>query len=452
MAATLHARRRELKRLPRTVDVRVASAPERRGRVISPDATTLLYTFVALCLGALVGLERQVAQEESGGEKDFPGVRTFAFTALAGALAVLVTRVVSPWLAVALFAAVATFLVLRYRYDASTRDDPGYTTEIASLCTFAVGVLAQSSQLLLATVIAIAMVALLRSKRVLHRAGELLSPADMEALIRFLVITGIVLPLLPDEPIDPFYGVLRPRDVWRMVVLISGVSFAGYVLMRLRTGHSGHLVMGLLGGFVSSTAATLAYTRAARKASDSRPFESLVVLAASTSYLRIALVLAVVGRQLLPGALPVLLAMSATSLGLGMLRHRPQTASGGTHQFENPLTMRFAFSFAALYAVVLLVVAAARDQFGDPALYATSALAALLGADAPSLSLARLNADGHVALSVATAGIVVVVISATLGKVAITALLARGPFALRTGSSLAATAAVGAAVFWALRA
>ncbi|MBW2281425.1 MAG: MgtC/SapB family protein [Deltaproteobacteria bacterium] len=410
----------------------------------------MLHTFVALCLGALVGLERQVAQEESGGEKDFPGVRTFAFTALLGALAVLVSRELGPWLGVALFAAISTFLVLRYRYDAATRDDPGYTTEIASLCTFAVGVLAQSDKLLLATVVTIAMVALLRSKRVLHRAGELLSPVDMEALIRFLVITGIVLPLLPDDPIDPFYEVLRPRDVWRMVVLISGVSFAGYVLMRLRAGRSSQLVMGLLGGFVSSTAAALAYTRAARAAADSRPFESLVVLAASTSFLRIGLMLAVAGPDLLPAVAPVLVVMSATSFALAVLRHRPE-ASGETHDFGNPLTMRFAFGFAAVYAVVLLVVAAARDKLGLAALYATSAVAGLMGADAPSLSLARLSGDGVLDPAVAASGIVGVALAATLGKVGIVAIGARGAFPLRVGGSLLLTLAAGAAVFFWLR-
>ena len=410
----------------------------------------MLHTFVALCLGALVGLERQVAQEESGGEKDFPGVRTFAFTSLLGALAVLVSRQLGPWIGVALFAAMSTFLVLRYRYDAATRDDPGYTTEIASLCTFAIGVLAQSNQLLLATVVTIAMVALLRSKRALHRAGELLSPTDMEALIRFLVITGIVLPLLPDDPIDPFYGVLRPRDVWRMVVLISGVSFAGYVLMRLRTGRSGHLVMGLLGGFVSSTAAALAYARAARTSSDARPFESLVVLAVSTSFLRMGLMLAIVGPHVLPAVAPVLLAMSATSLALGVLRHRPP-ASGATHDFGNPLTMRFAFGFAAVYAVVLLLVATARDKLGFGALYATSAVAGLMGADAPSLSLARLSGDGHLDPAVAASGIIGVALAATLGKVGIVATSARGTFSLRVGGSLLLTLAAGAAVFFWLR-
>lgn len=214
--------------------------------------------------------------------------------------------------------------------------------------------------------------------------------------------------------------------------------------------------MGLLGGFVSSTAAALAYTRAARGARDPRRLESLIVLAASASYLRIGLMLAVAGPSLLPGVLPVLLAMSATAVALAMLRHpvspRPKdTEDGNTHEFDNPLTMRFAFGFAALYAVVLLVVAAARDQLGTSALYATSAFAAVIGADAPSLSLARLMGDGHVDPSVAVAGIVLVAVAATLGKSAIVLIGARGPFAVRVGTSLAATAAVGGAVFAALR-
>ncbi len=288
-----------------------------------PELTrTLLLTLVALCLGALVGLERQVAQEESGGEKDFPGVRTFAFMALLGALSVLMARAMDPWIAVGLFAGGATFVVLRYRHDASSRGDPGYTTEIASLCTYAVGALAQLGEPVVATVITIVMVALLRSKRALHRAGELLSPVDMEVLIRFLVITGIVLPLLPDQPVDPWYGVIRPRDVWRMVVLISGLSFVGYVLMRVRAGHSSHVVTGVLGGLVSSTAATLAYSRAGRGLERVRHSEVLIVLAASTSFVRTALMLSVVAPSLLPGVAPAFGAMLLTGLGLGFLRHR----------------------------------------------------------------------------------------------------------------------------------
>ncbi len=150
--------------------------------------------------------------------------------------------------------------------------------------------------------------------------------------------------------------------------------------------------------------------------------------------------------------LPVLLAMSATSFLLGMSWHRVPGSAGETHEFGNPLSMRFAFAFAALYALVLLAVAAARERLGEGAVYATSAVAALFGADAPSLSLARLNGDGHVETALAATGVVVVAISATLGKVAIAGTLARGRFALRVGASLVATAAVGGAVFAFLRA
>ena len=125
----------------------------------------------------------------------------------------------------------------------------------------------------------------------MHRVADLLSPADMEALIRFLVITGIVLPLLPDSPIDPTFGVLRPRDVWRMVVLISGLSFAGYVLMRVRAGQTSYIVTGLLAGLVSSTAATLAYARAGRGVAHARHYESLIALASSTAFLRMGFML-----------------------------------------------------------------------------------------------------------------------------------------------------------------
>jgi uncharacterized membrane protein (DUF4010 family) len=380
-----------------------------------------------------VGLERHVAQEESGGEKDFPGVRTFAFLALIGALAVLVLEPLGPWMSVAIFAATASFLVLRYSHDASTRGDPGYTTEIASLCTFAIGVLAQSGQLLVATILTIAMVALLRSKRALHRASDLLEPADMEALIRFLVIAGIILPLLPSQPLDayfelPYFEVLRPRDIWRMVVLISGVSFVGYVLMRLRAGRASHVIMGMLGGLVSSTAAALTYARAARDVGHARPYEAQIVLAASTAFVRIAVMLAIVAPRLLPRVALPLLVMFAVGMGLAFVRHGSGTRPAETPAFRNPLKLRLAFTFATIYSLILLLVAAARERLGEGAVYTLSGLAALTGADAPSLSLARLEAHGQLPFETAVLGIVVVAIFTTVGKVGI--VTAAGPLLL----------------------
>ena len=342
------------------------------------------------------------------------------------------------------------FLVLRYSHDASKRGDPGYTTEIASLCTFAIGALAQAGQLGVATIITIAMVALLRSKRVLHRAGDLLEPIDMEALIRFLVITGIVLPLLPSDPLieyipGPYFEVLRPRDVWRMVVLISGVSFVGYVLMRIHSGRSSRAVAGMLGGLVSSTAAALAYARASRDDPGSRAYESLIIFAASTALLRMGLMLTIVAPALVPRIGPSLIVMFTVGTGLALLRHAPGSADVAPPTFQNPLKLTLAFSFAGVYALILLLVAAASDRFGEGAVYVLSALSALAGADAPSLSLARLQVQGQLDPATAITGIVIVAIATLAGKILIVGLVGAPSFARRVTPTLVLMAAAGIA-------
>lgn len=416
-----------------------------------PELTrTLLPTFVALCLGALVGLERQVAQGESGGAKDFPGVRTMAFMALLGALAVLVSEAFGPWLGIALFLVAATFLVMRYWYDASTRGDPGYTTEIAALCTFSVGVLAQAGSLTLAAAITIVMVALLRSKRALHRAGELLSPADMEVGIRFLAIALVVWPLLPDTGLPEPFEVLRPRDVWRMVVLISGLSAVGYVLMRLRPQARGHLLSGFLGGLVSSTATALAYARIGRRTEPRGLFEGLIVIASVTAFLRIAIEVAVVAPGLLPRIVVPIGSMTLVGLAAAGLLNRPVASDEPQHAYANPLTLRVALMFAALYAAVLFTTDAVQAYFADSGLYVTTALAALAGSDAPTLSLARLAADGAVPEEVAARGVALAAIFTTLGKAALVAAVGQRVFGLPVVAALVAMAAAGAATLWAL--
>ena len=415
-----------------------------------PEATPiLLSTFAALLLGALVGLERQVAEGER--QKDFPGVRTFAFTALLGALAVLLARELGPWIAVALFLASVVFLAMRYRHDVMQREEVGYTTEIASMCTFAVGALAQADQLLIASVVTIAMVALLRSKRALHRAGDLLSPADMEIGIRFLVITGIVFPLLPEEPLGVFGGVLAPRDVWRMVVLISGISFVAYALMRFRAGGVSHALTGMLAGLVSSTAATFAYARAARER-DGRDYEAMLALACSTSFLRMLLMLAIVSPVLVPRVVIPLALMSSVGLLLTVLRHAPDGAQRAPAEFDNPLTLRVALSFAGIYATVLVLVHLVQQTFSERAVYVLAALAAAPGADAPTLSFARLANDGRLDLETAAVGIVIAAVATTLAKLGILASVGSGPIVQRVGATLAVIAATGlAALYWMLR-
>src|SRR5262249_28057781 len=157
-------------------------------------------------------------------------------------------------------------------------------------------------------------------------------------------------------------------------------------LMRVRAGHASYIVTGLLAGLVSSTAATLAYARAGRGVAHARHYEALIALAASTAFLRMEVMLWLVEPELARRVLLPLGAMIAMGLALGFLRHHPEQDAPDRHTFENPLTMRVAITFAAIYASVTLLLAYARQEFGDAGVYAVSAVSALVGADAPALS------------------------------------------------------------------
>jgi uncharacterized membrane protein (DUF4010 family) len=142
---------------------------------------------------------------------------------------------------------------------------------------------------------------------------------------------------------------------------------------------------------------------------------------------------------------PALGAMLVAGLALGFGRHRPETEQVERHQFENPLTMRVALTYAVIYASVILLLAAALREIGEAGTIADSGRASLVGGAAPSLSLARLAQGAALALEPATLAVVVVAIGTTLGKVGILLVVARGPFARRVAPTLVTVAAVGAA-------
>src|SRR5262249_18309959 len=160
-------------------------------------------------------------------------------------------------------------------------------------------------------------------------------------------------------------------------------------------------------------------------------YQALIALAASTAFLRMEVMLWLVEPALAKAVLLPLAAMIAVGLLLGFTRHQPEQNAPERHNFENPLTMRVAFTFAAIYAWVTLLLAYARREFGDAGIYAVSAVASLVGADAPALSLARLVRDGHLPLETATLAIVVIAVFTTLGKIGILAIVGRSPFARR---------------------
>ena len=227
------------------------------------DPSNLALRFaVAIGLGILLGLERERTKGGDGGA----GVRTFALIALSGAIAgFLGEQLGLVWMALGLFAAVAALVVAMYVVTAR-RGDIGVTTEVSALLAFVLGLLCSYGQLQLASWIAVAMALLLALKDWLHQLASRINSTDVEATLKFSIVTLIVLPLVPDVNYGPPpLDVINPYKIWLMVVLISALNFSSYLLIKVVGAEHGIGIAGLLGGLASSTAVTLGFSQRSRQ-------------------------------------------------------------------------------------------------------------------------------------------------------------------------------------------
>ena len=227
--------------------------------------TVALDFATAILLGALVGIEREKRKEEEEETDHIAGLRTFILLALFGAAAGWLSQTLStPWILAAALLIVGALVVAGYFVTArSSQDGKGLTTEIAAVVVFLLGAMVMLGYSALAIGLGVVTAAVLAYKQPLHGFVEKLGWDDVYAGLRLLIATFIALPLLPNEPIDP-WGALNPYKLWLLVILISSLSLVGYVLTRLLGPSRGVALTGLTGGLVSSTAVTLSFAQDAR--------------------------------------------------------------------------------------------------------------------------------------------------------------------------------------------
>jgi len=393
-----------------------------------------------LGIGLLIGLERE---RNPAGKA---GVRTFALVSLLGTLASLLGGYVdTAWLLPAGLLAVTGMLIVAYARVAPT-EDPGTTTVAAAGVAYLLGALAGLGEATLAAALAILVTALLYFKPELESWSAALKREEQVSLLQFLVITFIVLPILPDRTYGP-YGVLNPREIWLMVVLIAGVGVASYMAMRVAGERHGTLLTGLLGGLVSSTATTALY---ARRSNESPAMSQVALVVVSLANLvvlvRVAVLAAVVAPGILPRLAPVLgAALAAGLVAVAFLLHR---AVRGTQlalpPARNPAEIGMAVRFGALYAFVLLAAAWLQDLVGSHGLYIATALSGLADVDPGVLSALNLYGAGRVEAGTAVAAIAIALLANTLFKLGVLAWFGRG-LALRALAPFGAALTGGAA-------
>lgn len=396
---------------------------------------TVLRLSIAVLIGALVGLQREQAQSRLG------GVRTFPLVALLGALAGFLP---GAWAPAAGLLALGAVVVAAGR-AAGRSDGGGITTETAMLATYLIAAYAARGSLAIAGVAGAAVAVLLQFKPELHGAVEKLGEEDMRAIMRFAVVAMIILPILPDRGFGPS-GTLNPRESWLMVVLVVGLSLAGYIAYKFIGKRGGMLTAGLLGGTISSTATAFGYSRlAARQPRASAMAGGVTALACAVVFGRIMVELGVVApRVLLKGALPLSLAAAAAAAFAAAVFYRAEGDVDGIEP-KNPGGLLAAVAFGAGYALVGLLMTLGHERFAGSE-WLVAAVSGLTDVDAVTLSTARLARAGSLEADTAWRLALVAAASNTLFKAGLVTVVSRRALGVRLGLPLLGLCAVSAAI------
>lgn len=382
------------------------------------DELQVTFKFLtSLAVGLLLGLDRQRNPTTTA------GLRTFALVALLGTVtALLAQQTASPWLLASGVLVSGGMIMFANFKQNEPHSDSGTTTVVATTLCYCLGALIWYGRQQLAVALSIVATILLHFKAELHGLATRLTPQDIASMLQFAVLSFIILPLLPDVGYGPS-AVINPRHIWLMVVLISGVSLCGYLALRFVGESKGLVVTGLLGGLVSSTAITLAFSRQVR-AQEIEPelAGSVIGLASLVVLLRLGLIVGITA----PAVVRAFLVVLGFGIALGSAVVIPQLYRvWHSHpitppRFTNPTNLRVALGFGIIYSLILFVSAWLPAQIGNTGLFALSFLSGLTDVDAITLSSVKLVNSNHISERDAITAIVIAVLANNLLKICMT--------------------------------
>jgi uncharacterized membrane protein (DUF4010 family) len=391
------------------------------------DLETLRGLGIALALGLVIGAERgwQMRAEEAGAR--IVGMRTFGLVGLLGGVLGVLSRTlgVAP-LAVGL-GVVALLVAAGYVLSSPRTGDFGATTEFAVVLTFALGALAATGHGGEAAAAAVVTTALLSAKTLLHSFLARVQRHELDATLQLLLIALVVLPLLPDRGFGPG-ATLNPRLIGLFVLLIAGLSFLGYVAVKVLGVRLGLLLTAVFGGLTSSTAVTLAFARLARREPPHAAWLGVGIgLASATMAPRLLIEVSLANPALTGAVAAPLVALAAIPLLATLLLARRSGRPSETAELtlRNPLELGMALWYGVVLAALFLLTYGAHLWLGETGVYLLAAVSGLTDVDAVSLSLAGMAGDS-LPSAVAARGIVIAALSNTAMKV-LFATLVGGP-------------------------
>lgn len=399
---------------------------------------------IGLALGLLIGLERGWRERERSEGMRIAGLRTYGLLGLLGGVSALLAQQSNPLLIGFIFIALALILLVAYSKNLEKFEDVGITSMIASLLTFLLGALVVFGHALLAASAAVVTTLLLGFKPLLHHWLSKLDQLEIEATLKLLLISVVMLPILPDHGYGP-WEVFNPYHVWWMVVLIAGISYLGYFSIRIAGDRHGPIVTGLFGGLVSSTAVTINLSRIANEGPTLRnALAAGILTACATMFARTLLLTSILNPSLFQQLLIPMLAMSLSTYLFAFFLWLDSKTPRNNHEMplDNPFQLGMALKFGVFLSVIMLLSKLLQMQFGNMGAYLVASISGLADVDPITLSMAQLSKQGLDILVAGRAVLIAVAVNSGFKSIMAWGIGGYG-MGLRVGGSLALSIMLG---------
>jgi len=397
---------------------------------------------VALAIGLLVGLERGWRRRDEQDHQRAAGFRTFAISGLLGGVAGAIGLNAGGIVVGLVFLGFTGAFTAFHWLEAKAEGNMSVTSVVAGMLTFLLGAMAVMGEQLPAIAGAVALTGVLALREALHRWVASLTWPEIRAILILLAMSFLLLPVLPDRPIDPL-GTINPHEIWLLAILIAGISFGGYVAVRLFGDRLGVVMAALAGGLASSTATTLTFARLAREHPTSvRLLASGILFAGFVMVVRVGIVAVALNNALLPPlAAPLGISALVLSAGGGLLLLWNTERENPELKVSNPLALGTALKLAAFIAIVMLAADLVRRAFGDVGVLVVAAVSGIADVDAVTISMAKLGGSS-LSLDVVAQAVVTAVAINTISK-AVMAAWVGGRIVVAPVLSISAIAVVG---------
>ncbi len=392
---------------------------------------TVISFLSAIAIGSLIGIERELVSIDKKKEINmitgFGGVRTFMLLSLLGATVVYFSKETNNW-NIFLIAGIMSLLIIfaNYIYNLFIIKESGATTEVAGIITFFLGGLCTAGYANIAVIVGILTTGILLSKRYLGTVLEHTERKELYSTLTFAIILFIVLPILPNQTLDP-WEIVNPQKIWYVVVLISAISYIGYIASKIFGATKGVIISGIFGGLASSTAVSSAMSMHSKKnTSIITPLVIATLVASSMMFIRVFVLVYSFNPTLAPSLFIPVLVMTLTSASIigiftytSTRKDKTLTKAGQTIPLESPFQVLPALKFALFFLVVSALSQFAAHWFGANGTYVISFISGFADVDAISISLSTQALLGQIAVFVATKGLIIAMMTNTVVKIII---------------------------------